>query len=290
MRIYPYLRLIRISHWIKNFFVFAPLIFSQHLLDLNYFIDVLLAFFTFSLASSLIYVFNDIIDADSDRMHPSKKSRPIASGEIKVSSAWTVVVIIFIAIIPLLFLFPISFLLTILFYIILNIFYTTVLKHIVIIDLLCIAAGFMLRVLGGAFVIDVYVSKWLILTTLFISLFLAIMKRRSELAHKDESSRRVLNEYSQGFLDQISSTSAAGVIICYALYSVSDRTIAEFGTEKLVFTTIFVVFGVFRYMYLVYRKAIGENATEVMLTDVPMILNIMLYIASVVGIIYFENL
>ncbi len=237
-------------------------------------------------------MFNDILDVEADRVHPLKKLRPIASGEISTSKAWGIFAILLIFIFPSFFFLPVKFIIVLFLYIILNVFYTTILKHIVIVDLICIAAGFMLRVIGGALVIDVYISKWLILTTLFVSLFLAVMKRRSELAHyeNESSSRKVLEEYSLGFLDQISATSAAGVIICYALYSVAERTVLQFNTENLVFTTLFVVFGVFRYMYLVYKKARGENATEVMLTDFPMILNSFLYIIAVVGIIYFENL
>ncbi|MGE5438873.1 MAG: decaprenyl-phosphate phosphoribosyltransferase, partial [Bacteroidota bacterium] len=183
-----------------------------------------------------------------------------------------------------------TFILALIGYIALNVLYSVILKHLVIIDIMSIAAGFMLRVLAGAYVISVYVSSWLILTTLFISLFLAIMKRRSELGLnplEGGSTRKVLSEYSISFTEQMATISAAGVIICYALYSVSERTISYLHSENLVYTTIFVVFGIFRFMYLVYKKSKGENATEVMMTDIPMIVNIILYVLTAIYIVYF---
>jgi 4-hydroxybenzoate polyprenyltransferase len=289
-----YFNLLRIPHWIKNFFVFIPLLFSKHLFQTEFFVEVFIAFLAFSVTSSAVYVFNDIKDTESDRQHPQKRFRPIASGKISVKSAIFVLIFLFILLIPLTITLTTKFKIVLLIYFVLNVFYTLLLKNIVIVDIICIASGFMLRVLGGAFAIDVYVSKWLILTALFISLFLAVMKRRSELTlqdnNNDRSTRKVLAQYNIGFLDQISSTSAAGVIICYALYSVSERTLSEFHTENLVFTTLFVVFGVFRYMYLVFKKSLGENATEIILTDKPLIINLFFYTVSVIYIIYSNRL
>ena len=167
--------------------------------------------------------------------------------------------------------------------------YTFFLKEIVIVDIICIASGFMLRVLGGALVINVYISSWLILTTLFLSLFLAIMKRKSEIAllTNESNTRVVLKDYTLDFINQISSISAAGVIICYALYTVSERTIIIFGTENLVFTTIFFIFGVFRYMYIVYTQQRGENTIEIIIKDAPMIINGLLYGVSIIYFVYF---
>ncbi|MCF8355608.1 MAG: decaprenyl-phosphate phosphoribosyltransferase [Melioribacteraceae bacterium] len=286
-----YLKLIRVSHWIKNLFVFVPLTFSKHLFDQDYLFTVLIAFFAFSLASSFVYVFNDILDADLDRKHPVKKLRPIASGKIKPFQAVLVLIVLAALFGSLTSMLNWQFNLTLVGYLLLNVFYTLILKKIVIIDLLCLALGFMLRVMGGAFVIAVYISSWLILTTLFVSIFLAVMKRRSELINEmnRNDTRIVLKEYSKEFIDQISAISAGGVIISYSLYSVSDRTIEYFGTEGLVFTTLFVVYGVFRYMYLVMKKERGENTTEIILSDLPMIINTLLYAAVVITIIYFRN-
>jgi hypothetical protein len=150
----------------------------------------------------------------------------------------------------------------------------------------------MLRVVGGAFIIDVYLSSWLILTTMFISLFLGIMKRHSELYHvntegENAVTRKVLAYYSQNFTQQMATVAAAGVIICYALYTVSTRTITIFQTEDLIYTTPFVVFGIFRYMFLVYINQKGENTTNLMMSDIPMITNSLLYLATVIAIIYY---
>jgi hypothetical protein len=148
----------------------------------------------------------------------------------------------------------------------------------------------MLRVMAGAFVISVEVSSWLILTTMFISLFLGIMKRRSELVlindDPNKNTRKVLASYSLNFTDQMSTIAAAGVIICYALYTVSERTMKIFNTDNMIYTTPFVVFGIFRYMFLVYMNKKGENTVEIMLTDIPMIINVILYIIAIVSIIY----
>ncbi|MBU0559237.1 MAG: decaprenyl-phosphate phosphoribosyltransferase [Bacteroidetes bacterium] len=283
-----YFHLFRVKHWIKNLFVFVPLIFSRHLVDAAYFKTAALAFLAFALTSSMVYVFNDIFDVENDRKHPHKKERPIASGEISPTLAWMVFFILLTAITSFSFQFNSEFRYVLLSYGILNILYSTILKKIVIVDVLCVASGFMLRVLGGAFVINVNVSSWLILTTLFVSLFLAIMKRKSEsqLIQNSDETRSVLLDYTNEFINQIAAISAAGVIICYALYTMADRTINYFGTEQLVFTSIFVIFGVFRYMFLTYNKRKGENAIEDIITDKPMIINAFLYIASVILIIY----
>jgi hypothetical protein len=148
----------------------------------------------------------------------------------------------------------------------------------------------MLRVIAGAVVINVELSSWLILTTMFISLFLAVLKRHSELFlnvdNKNTASRKVLADYSLDFARQMATVAASGVIICYALYTVSQRTILIFGTENLIYTTPFVVFGIFRYMYLVYMNHEGENTTNIMISDLPMISTILLYLLTTVAIIY----
>ena len=282
-----YLKLFRITHWIKNFFVFIPLVFSKHLLDQNYLLQVIVGFFAFSLVSSLVYIFNDIYDVEADRRHPKKKFRPIASGEISKRQAISSIVFLLILVTLISLKVNISFILILVSYIVINIFYTLYLKNIVIVDLACISLGFLLRVIGGALIIDIYISSWLILTTLFISIFLAVMKRRSEIILNPENeTRKVLGEYNLSFIDQISSISAACVIICYALYSVAERTVEYFNTENLVYSSIFVVFGIFRYMYLVFKKSKGGNPTEIMLTDIPMIANLFFYGVTVYFIIY----
>ncbi len=285
-----YLKLFRLPQWIKNLFVFVPLIFSKHLFDKNYLISALLAFLIFCLTSSIVYAMNDIVDAESDRLHPHKKSRPVASGKINVGQALSSAGALFVIVVLLLLKSSLLFVFAVGFYFILNILYSFVLKNIVLLDIFSIAAGFMLRVLAGAFAIGVSISSWLILTTMFISLFLAVMKRRSELNLTENvefiATRKVLQYYSKNFADQMATVASAGVIICYALYTVAERTVTIFHTDNLIYTTPFVVFGIFRYMYLVYMNQKGENTTEVMITDPAMIVNVVLYILTTTLIIY----
>lgn len=284
-----YLKLIRVPQWIKNFFVFVPLLFSLHLFDKDYFFTSLNAFIVFSLASSFVYVVNDMIDIEADKAHPKKKNRPLPSGRIKKSSALILAIVLLLIVLFSYFFFNAQFISFLYGFLILNILYSFYLKHIVILDIFSIAAGFSIRVLAGAAVIEVPVSSWLILTTMFISLFLGVMKRHSELvqvADANKVTRKVLAEYSINFTNQMATVAASGVIICYALYTVSQRTVSVFNTENLIYTTPFVVFGIFRYMYLEYQNNQGENTTQVMMTDIPMIVTVICYAIVTVLIIY----
>lgn len=287
-KIKDYLLLLRFNSWLKNIFVFVPSVFSKHILEPEYFTLVLAGFIAFSLASSTVYVFNDIIDAPKDAIHPLKKNRPLASGRINRRESIFILSTLFI--ITVLFTSQLKFNFSIIVwgYIALNVFYSLYLKNIVIVDLMCISLGFILRVLGGAVIISVYLSNWLILTTIFLSLFLAAMKRRVEIANFPNAvnQRSVLQFYSLGIIDQITSIAAAGIIICYSLYSVADRTVSYFSSESLVYTTIFVIFGIFRYMYVVYHENKGENVVEVLFSDRPMLINSFAYILVTFYIIY----
>lgn len=288
-RLVEYAKLIRVSNWLKNIFVFVPLVFSKHLFDKEYFLAVVASFFIFSLASSSVYIINDIFDANEDALHPVKRNRPIANGSIKKSSAYLFAVVLAALILVSSIQFVLSFVVVVWAYIAVNLLYSTILKRIAIVDIFCIASGFLFRILAGAYIINVAVSSWLVLTTIFISLFLAIMKRRVEIAASSDPSnhRSVLKQYSVQFLDQIAAMTGAGVIFSYALYTVSERTLTYFKTENLAFTILFVIFGIFRYMYLVYKKEQGENVIELLLSDLPMMINLFLYVCSVVFIIYF---
>jgi 4-hydroxybenzoate polyprenyltransferase len=284
------LKLIRIPQWIKNLFVFVPLVFSLNLFQREYFLAALLGFIVFCLTSSIVYIINDIIDAEADRAHPKKKYRPIASGKISPLQAGIIAAVLGIIVVNLCLGLGTNFILLLALYFVINIFYSLKLKHVVLLDIFSIAAGFLIRVLAGAVIIQVIISSWLILTTMFISLFLAVMKRRSELALLSEDStattRKVLAFYSLNFTDQIATVAAAGVIICYALYTLAERTISVFKTENLIYTTPFVVFGIFRYMFLVYMNKKGENTTQILITDVPMIVTVILYVLTTMFIIY----
>ena len=290
MKLFKFLRLIRVHQWIKNVFVFIPLLFSQHLFQMNYFLDALSAFLVFCLASSAIYVINDIVDIESDRAHPVKKNRPLPSGQISTQAAIITASLLLVLVFWLMMYFIYDFILLVVGFVILNVLYSFWLKNMVLLDVFSIAAGFSIRVLAGAFAIMVPISSWLLLTTMFISLFLGVMKRRSELALVNENSgnqsRKVLAQYSLNFADQMATIAATGVIVCYALYTVAPRTISVFQTERLIYTTPFVVFGIFRFMYLEYINKKGENTTHALATDLPMIINVLLYVFATIVIVY----
>jgi 4-hydroxybenzoate polyprenyltransferase len=290
MKLLKFLRLIRVHQWVKNVFVFVPLLFSQHLFDLYYFLDALSAFLIFCLASSAIYVINDIVDLEADKAHPVKKNRPLPSGQISIQAAIITASLILVLVFWLMMYFNYKFILLVVGFVVLNILYSFWLKNMVLLDVFSIAAGFSIRVLAGAFAIMVPISSWLLLTTMFISLFLGVMKRRSELILVNEisgiQSRKVLGQYSLNFADQMATVAATGVIVCYALYTVAPRTISVFQTERLIYTTPFVVFGIFRFMYLEYVSGKGENTTRALATDLPMIINVLLYVFATVVIVY----
>lgn len=278
--------------WVKNVFVFVPLIFSKNLFVLPLFWETLLTSVAFCLAASGIYVLNDITDRKFDRLHPLKCKRPIASGKVGVGEGWALSVLLLTVSFVLLALVStrVSVGLAIAGYVAVNLLYSFRLKRIVLIDLFVIAIGFILRILAGGYAIDVKVSSWLIMTTLFLSIFLGVAKRRGEFVLvsgvSDESTRKVLSDYDLSLIDQILSVSAASVIITYALYTVSERTVHAFHTEALIFTTIFVTYGIFRYLYLIHRMGLGENPTKALLTDYPMVTNAILYVISVIAILY----
>lgn len=286
------LQLIRIKQWIKNFFLFAPLIFSHHLFELNYVSVAIKAFIAFCFLSSVVYIINDIADLEQDKNHPIKKNRPLPAGKISKTTAKGIALIFFFGMIIMTFDLNTKFKFALFVYFVINILYSFKLKQIVLLDIFFIAFGFMIRIIAGGWVIDVYISSWLILTTLFLSLFLAVTKRRSELAviENNSNTRKVLSDYSIVFADQMATISAAGTVIAYALYTVSERTREIFHTENLIFTTPFVVYGIFRYLFLVHKKNLGENPTQIITTDVPMIINILLWVITSIGIIYKQKL
>ncbi len=286
--------LLRIKQWTKNIFVFAALVFSKKLLNPDSVFISVRAFFAFSFTASLVYVMNDVADRERDRQHPKKRFRPIASGTISLRSAFVIAAILLVLIACFVYGLNWHFSLCLVVYLVMNLAYSFYLKEIVLIDVFVIAIGFMLRVIGGALVLNVARSSWLILTTMFLSLFLGISKRRGELVALGAPSgsdgsyqtRKVLEEYSIEFVEQMTTICAAGFVFSYALYTVSDRTVNMFGTENLIFTTPFVLYGVFRYLYLLHKKHLGESPTDVVLTDIPMLLNFAAYAIAMFAIIY----
>jgi 4-hydroxybenzoate polyprenyltransferase len=282
---------VRPAQWLKNGFLFAPLIFSKHLFESAYFWRETLAFIAFCCVSSIVYIVNDITDREADKLHPIKRNRPIASGLLHLSDAVFIILILLAvagSLVPYL---GIQFWYTIAFYGCINLAYSFWLKQVVIVDVFIIAAGFMLRVLAGGFAIEVVISSWLVLCTLFVSIFLAISKRRGELilstATNSYASRPVLKQYDETFMDQIMTVAASGMAISYALYTVAERTVIMFGTENLIFTTVFVLFGIFRYLFLLRGRNTDDNPMHLLLSDASSVVNIMLWFLTCVFIIYF---
>lgn len=250
----------------------------------------MLAFVCFCLISSTVYIINDVVDREADKLHPVKRNRPLASGTLNVFHATLIVVVLLVILFSVSSQLNTRFWLTGALYAFLNLAYSVWLKQIVLLDVFIIAAGFMLRVLAGVFTIDVVISPWLVLCTLFVSVFLAISKRRGELIlstqSKVYSTRPVLKQYDVAFMDQIMNVAASGMAISYALYTVAERTVFTFGTENLIFTTVFVLFGIFRYIFLVRNRKKDDNPMHILLTDIPMIVNILAWFVVCVLIIY----
>ena len=279
----------RPEQWIKNFFVFTALLFSKNLLNPSKDIEAIIGFVIFCMVTGCAYMVNDLVDLEKDKLHPVKSRRPLASGKLKKETAVKIIVLVCLASLSFAFYMNILFGFIVLAYFLLNIGYSIYLKNIVIIDVVSIAAGFVLRVLGGAVIISVVASQWLILCTILLSLFLGFSKRRHELILLEDSAtshRRVLEHYSPYFLDQMIAVVTASTLICYALYTMSGDTVEKLGTSKLIYTIPFVLYGIFRYLYLVHQKEEGGSPTEIMFTDKPMIINICLWVISSVVFIY----
>lgn len=285
-----YLKLIRPEQWIKNAFVFAPLVFSKELFEPTQFFTAMTASIAFCLTASSIYIINDISDINADRAHPLKRDRPLAAGAIKRTQAYALLGMLLLASGYIAFQTNPRFQLVLGTYFVMNLAYSLKLKEVVLLDVFTIAAGFVLRVLGGAFAIDVQVSSWIVLCTLFLSLFLGFAKRRGELllVHqvRPKTERRVLGSYSVGFVDQMLTIAAAGTVISYALYTVAPRTVEVFGTEKMIYTTVFVTYGMFRYLFLIHMTDSTENPTKAVTSDIPIIVVTVLWILTCVGLIY----
>jgi 4-hydroxybenzoate polyprenyltransferase len=288
------LNLLRPTQWLKNIFLFAPLIFSKHLFEAIYLRRETCAFVGFCLISSIVYVINDIADREADKLHPIKRNRALASGLLRAHEVVVIICILLLLVISLVPYLDVRFWYTIALYGFLNLAYSFWLKQVVIVDVFVIAAGFMLRVLAGVFAIEVVISSWLVLCTLFISVFLAVSKRRGELmlstAADSFASRPVLKHYDVGFMDQIMTVAASGMAISYALYTVADRTVTIFGTENLLFTTVFVLFGIFRYIFLMRERKTDDNPMHLLLSDMPLVTNILLWFSACVFIIYYHDI
>ena len=280
---------LRPSQWTKNLIVFAGLIFGQRLFDPTAILQAAAAFVVFCALSGVVYLVNDVADRDADRTHPLKRFRPIASGALPVSSALGVAGVLGAAALAAAFMLRFEFGLIAAGYLGLQALYSGPLKHIVIIDVLTIAIGFVLRAAAGAVVIAEPVSHWLLIVTILLALFLALSKRRHELvllADGATSHRRILQEYSPYLLDQMISVVTASTLVAYAFYTVSPETIQNFNTDKLGLTLPFPIYGIFRYLYLVHQKSGGGSPSDLLLNDKPLLVCVALWAVTVALIIY----
>lgn len=280
---------LRPSQWTKNLIVFAGLIFGQRLLDPGAILYAAAAFAVFCALSGVVYLVNDVADREADRQHPIKRFRPIASGEVPLPLAVGTALVLGVAALAAAFWLRTEFGFIALSYVALLALYSGPLKHIVIIDVLTIAIGFVLRAAAGAIVIAEPVSHWLLIVTILLALFLALSKRRHELvllADGATSHRPILQEYSPYLLDQMISVVTASTLVAYAFYTVSPETIQKFNTDKLGLTLPFPLYGIFRYLYLVHQKEGGGSPSDMLLNDKPLLLCVLLWAITVAMVIY----
>lgn len=284
---------LRPRQWTKNLIIFAGLIFGQQLTDARAVALAMGAFAVFCVLSGVVYLVNDVVDREADRQHPFKARRPIASGELSSATALGVALVLGTLGLAAAFTLGARFGQVAVVYLVLLGLYSGPLRRVVIIDVLTIAIGFVLRAVGGAVVIDVPISHWLLVLTILLALFLALSKRRHELvtmAGQATNHRPSLGEYSPALLDQLTSIVAASTLIAYAIYTISPETVAKFGTDWLGLTLPFPLYGVFRYLYLLHQKADGGSPSETLLTDRPLLACVALWGLSVIVIIYLRPL
>ena len=283
------LRSLRPGQWTKNLLVFAGLIFGQRLLDSGSVARACAAFLIFCALSGVVYLINDVVDREADRRHPLKCRRPIASGAVSPGLALGFAAVLAAASLAGAFQLSAELGAISLGYVILLTLYSLRLKHVVILDVLTIAVGFVLRASAGAIAVDVPISHWLYVCTILLALFLALAKRRHELVLLSDSAtghRRILSEYSPYLLDQMIGVVTASTLIAYIFYTFSPETVAKFGTDRLGLTIPFPLYGIFRYLYLVHQKEGGGSPAEMLITDRPLLACVALCAVAVVVIIY----
>lgn len=279
---------LRPRQWVKNLFVFPGLVFAQKLFT-PLVGRAVATFVVFCALSGAVYVLNDVMDRDRDRLHPQKRRRPIASGRLPVGPALAVAAGLFAAAVGASLALDRRLALVAAAYAALLALYSAWLKRIVIVDVIVVATGFVLRTVGGAVAIDVDISGWLLICTILMALLLALGKRRAEVLALGADAvrhRPVLADYSAGVLDQMIAVVTASTVTAYALYTMSAETVAKFQTHLLPATLPFVLYGVFRYLYLLYHRQLGGNPSELFLNDVPLLVNTALWIIAVIAVVY----
>jgi 4-hydroxybenzoate polyprenyltransferase len=285
---YQLLRLMRPYQWVKNLFVFTGLLFGHAWHDPHLVIQAMIAFGAFCLLSSAIYTFNDIVDIEQDRLHPKKTRRPLASGAVSVSAAALLAALLGIAGLLLAYAASPAVFFILLVYALMNIAYTLRLKHVVILDVFIIATGFMLRILAGTLGIGIPPSQWLLLCGLMVTLFLGFTKRRAEIFALNEDKanhRKVLEHYSPVLLDKMIGITASGLILSYSLYTMNPDTIRIHGTANLIYTVPFVMYGVFRYIYLLHHQSRGGDPSHDLVRDPHLLIAVGAWLATTILLI-----
>ncbi|MBI1884358.1 MAG: decaprenyl-phosphate phosphoribosyltransferase [Chlamydiae bacterium] len=288
MKFWKWFYLLRLSHVLKNLILFAPLVFSKHLVNFSDFLRTEAAFLVFCILCSAVYVINDLQDLGEDRLHPLKKTRPLAAGEIRRAQGFCLAC----GLLTLGFLgawgLGKSFLIVCITYVLIQVLYSLFFKHLLFMDVSFIAFGYILRGVAGAAVIQVRISHWLLISTFFLALFLALGKRRQELMLGEEEKlfRPVLQNYRRFWLDCALFTLALGIAFVYGLYTISKDTFIQFGSHALVFTWPFVIYGLVRYLNLLYRKSLGGDPVDMILKDFPLQCNVILWILSCIWVVY----
>jgi 4-hydroxybenzoate polyprenyltransferase len=279
------LRLMRPKQWIKNLFLFAAALFSYNIFKPDYLLHATLGFVVFCLVSSATYVYNDIIDRERDAYHPEKKNRPVASGTVRVHQAWILAAFLFAAAAAGAWLLNFWFFVIVMLYVLNSILYTHFVKRIVILDVISIAVNFIIRVVAGALVIQVFVSSWIILCTLQLALFIGFAKRRSEIILLSEGAgehRESLKKYTTEFIDHMLSVVTSTAVMSYSLYTILDKK----DHPAMMFTTIFVLYAIFRFQYLIYTKKRTEAPEEIVLSDWPLLIDAALWAITSAIILY----
>ncbi len=282
------LSLLRPQQWVKNTLVLAGVFFAWEIMVWDSVLRALVAFVAFCLASSAVYVLNDAIDAEADRTHPRKRLRPIASGAVSLPSATALGLLCAAGAIALALWAGTGLLLVLAAYGLINVAYSRGFKHVVLLDVFCIAAGFTLRLLAGTWGIGIPPSKWFVLCAFLLSLFLGFSKRYAERIDATQEAslkRAVVEEYSPEFLRTLLAVTLACTLMTYGLYTMNPETVAVHGTERLVYTLPFAAFAMFRYLYLVMRKGFGENLSGELVRDKGMLAGIVAYLAVTAAVL-----
>jgi 4-hydroxybenzoate polyprenyltransferase len=281
------LRLLRPAQWVKNAFVGTGLLFAARLPSMELLQAVGFSITAFCLMGSSVYVLNDYLDRESDRAHPTKRNRPFASGSVTPAQGFAAGGVCLAGAVLCAWLADPRVLGIVLFYALINVAYSVRLKHSAVIDVFCIASGFMLRILAGTWGVGVPPSGWLLLTGMFLTLFLGFAKRRAEWAESDGiRRRRVLEDYTGQLLDTFLSITVTGTVLSYGLYTLDPTTVALHHTDKLIYTLPFVLFGLFRYVFMLHRRHSGENPSVDVFTDPQIVLCGAAYVGSAVWLLH----